>query len=176
MEITLIAAQSLDGFITRHDQPGTEFTSAADRAHFPAVLAGYDASIMGGETYRISRDFIRQKLATRRRVVVTRDPARWAADHVPDRLEFTSDSPTDIVRRLRAQGHRQCALLGGSQIHSLFLDSGLVDRLLLSVEPRLFGSGTPLLHRAADPGLSLEKYERLYGSDTLLLTYRVRKT
>jgi dihydrofolate reductase len=34
MRLTLIAAQSLDGFITRHDTPGSDFVSDADRAFF----------------------------------------------------------------------------------------------------------------------------------------------
>ena len=53
MQLVLIAAQSLDGFITRHDEPGTAFTSPADQTHFRTVLQNFDCSVMGAETYRV---------------------------------------------------------------------------------------------------------------------------
>ncbi len=174
MEVTLIAAQSLDGFITRHDEPGTAFTSAADKTHFAATLARFDASVMGGETYRVARSVIRSRLtAARRRLVLTRNPGAYAGDAVPGQLEFTSASPLELVRQLASQGHRRCALLGGAQVHRLFLAAGCVDFLELSVEPRIFGSGVPLVGGRLDLHLTLDRHERIAQSDTLLLTYRV---
>jgi dihydrofolate reductase len=174
MEVTLIAAQSLDGFITRHDEPGTAFTSAADKKHFATTLARFDASIMGGETYRVARNVIRSRLtAARRRLVLTRSPESHAGDVVPGQLEFTSSSPQELVHQLKSQGHRRCALLGGAQVHRLFLAAGCVDFLELSVEPRIFGSGVPLAAGTLDLRLTLLRHERISQSDTLLLTYRV---
>lgn len=176
MNVTLLAAHSLDGFITKHAQPGTAFTSAADKAHFPAVLRDFDCSIMGGETYRVSREFIQSHLtASRRRVVLTRTPDRYQADARERTLEFTADSPAAVLARLQSLGHRRCALLGGSRIHSLFLDAKLVDELWLTVEPCLFGRGTPFLAEQADLALELISHERLTHSDSLLLRYRVQR-
>jgi dihydrofolate reductase len=174
MELCLIAAASLDGFITRHGVPGTAFTSPADKAHFSATLAGYDASIMGAETYRVARDVIRSRLTSRRlRLVLTRDVRRWETEVVPGQLEFTSEAPDALVSRLRAAGFRRCALLGGAQVHRLFFQHGLVDRVEVSVEPRLFGSGTGLVDAPTDVRLALEGHERLGESDTVVLRYRV---
>jgi len=173
MRIVLIAAQSLDGFITRHDESGTAFTSPEDKAHFRAVLASFDACIFGAETYRVSRDFIRDRFpAHPLRVVLTRSPERFAADALPGALEFTSAAPAAVADDLCGRGLRQCALLGGSQAHSLFLDAGLVDEIWLTVEPVLFGGGTPLLAHHADRRLELQSIERL-GAHTMLLKYRV---
>ncbi|MBL9207060.1 MAG: dihydrofolate reductase family protein [Opitutaceae bacterium] len=176
MEVTLIAAQSLDGFITKHDVPGTSFTSAADKKHFAATLARFDASIMGGETYRVARSFLRSRLtAARRRMVVTRTPAAFSEDAVPGQLEFTQASAREIVDDLARRGHRHCALLGGAQMHRLFLAAGCVDRIELSLEPRLFGAGVPLLGGALDVSLTLLGCERIENSNTLLATYRVER-
>ena len=173
MRIVLIAAQSLDGFITRHDEPGTAFTSPEDKAHFRAALAGFDACLFGAETYRVSRVFIRAQFpAHPLRIVLTRAPARFAADAAPGELEFTSAAPAAVADDLRARGIRQCALLGGSHAHSLFLEAGLVDEIWLTVEPLLFGGGTPLLARRASLRLELQSVERL-GEHPLLLKYRV---
>ncbi len=171
MRIVLIAAQSIDGFITRHGEPGAGFTSPEDKAHFRAALAEFDACLFGAETYRVSRTFIRAQFpGNPLRIVLTRSPARFAAEAVLGGLEFTSAPPTEIVDDLRRRGRTRCALLGGSQVHSLFIEAGLVDELWLTVEPLLFGSGTPLLAARADARLELDSADHL-GPHTLLLKY-----
>jgi dihydrofolate reductase len=175
MLIVLIAAQSLDGYITRHAEPGTAFTSPEDKAYFAGALAGFDAAVFGGVTYRVSRDAIRAGLPRPPlRLVMTRTPAAYAAEGLPGALEFTADPPATVVAALAARGFRRCALLGGSQVHSAFLAAGLVDEVWLTVEPVLFGGGTPLLAAAAEVRLALRSTERL-GENTLLLKYDVRR-
>jgi dihydrofolate reductase len=94
MHLVLIAAQSLDGFITKHAEPGTAFTSPEDKAYFRKIVAGFDVCLFGGETYRVSRDFIRDRLpGAALRVVMTRSPERYAADGIAGgderRFEFS---------------------------------------------------------------------------------------
>lgn len=177
MRVTLIAAQSLDGFITRHDEPGTAFTSADDKAYFSQVLQQFDCSICGSATYRESRDAMRRNLGnhSRRRVVLTRDPSAYAADVVPDRLEFSAEPPLELCERLRKSQHRECALLGGAVAHQLFLAANCVDALWITVEPRIFGRGTPLVRGPVDIALQLEAVERFPNGDTLLLKYRTHR-
>ncbi len=175
MEMVLIAAQSLDGFITRHDTPGAGFTSAEDKAWFPRVLQEFDASVLGGATYRAERShFLTNRTPGRRRVVLTRQPEVFSADALAGVLEFTAEPPAALVRRLAAAGHRRCALLGGGEIHRLFLEAGLVDQLWITVEPRLFGSGTPLVGGRVDIALRWLSSESLGGS-TQLLRYAVQR-
>ncbi len=175
MQIFLIAAQSVDGFITRHDIPGSGFSSPEDKTYFTRTLASCDCSVMGGETYRVSRDFILPRLTKARlRVVLTRRAGHYASEAQPGALEFTSQSAPEIVADLEKREYRRCALLGGSQIYGLFMEAGLVDELWLTIEPRLFGSGTPLLAKRIDSQLELMSNERL-GTNTLLLKYSVLK-
>ena len=178
MQLVLIAAQSLDGFITRHDEPGTAFTSPADQTHFRTVLQNFDCSVMGAETYRVARNFIRARLTpTRRRIVVTRDPARYGAEAVAGQLEFTAaaSGPAALCATLAAEGHRRCAVLGGATLHDWFLAASLVDELWLTLEPRLFGQGTPFLREAHDLTLSLIDVQTLGASGTLLVCYRAHR-
>jgi dihydrofolate reductase len=175
MDTVLIAVISLDGCLTRHDDPGaTGWASPADQAHFRAALAASDVFIMGSATYRDARDSIRANLkAEHRRIILSRSPAKFADDAVPGKLEFTSEDPRDLIARMRADGHRRCAVLGGGEVYNLFLGSGVVDELQLTLEPRVFGVGTRLAGTATpiDPTLSLVKVDHL-SDDTLLLTYR----
>lgn len=173
MRVTLIAVQSLDGFITKHATTGSDFASPADQAHLRSVLAGFDCSVMGAETYRTAREQIRERLTSPRlRTVMTRAPQSFADDTIPGRLEFSASPPAQLLAALRARGFCQCALLGGSQIHSLFLNEHRVDELWLTIEPVLFGRGTPLLAHATDTRLRFLSEEKL-TSDTLLLKYQV---
>lgn len=175
MRLILIAAQSLDGFITRHDMPGSEFASDADRAFFRVALRGFDCCVMGSAAYLAARDAIRSAVMPERvRVVLTRSPERFASDTIPGKLEFSCAAPTRLVADFTARGLKNCAILGGAQIHSLFLEAGLVDELWLTIEPLLFGGGTPLLSRRANVQLALLACEKL-SPDTLLLKYRVGK-
>lgn len=175
MRLILIAAQSLDGYITRHDVPGSAFASPADRDFFHRALQGFDSCVMGAETYRTARDPIRKGLMPDRlRIVVTRDPKAFAADTIPGKLEFFSLAPAEIAAVLRQRGCATTALLGGAQIHSLFLEAKLVDELWLTIEPVLFGGGTPLVARQTDIPLELLSQTSL-SPQTLLLKYRIKK-
>jgi riboflavin biosynthesis pyrimidine reductase len=175
MRIVLVATQSLDGFITKHGQPGTAFTSQEDKTHFREMVAGFDAGVLGGETYRIYREAIRARLpGSKLRVVMTRSPDSHATEAVPGMLEFTSATPAILAAGLRSRGFSQCVLLGGSHVHSLFLAAGLVDEVWLTIEPVLFGAGTPLLAQPADLRLKVHTIERL-GTSALLAKYHVLK-
>jgi dihydrofolate reductase len=173
MRVILIAAQSLDGFITKHDTPGSDFASPADQAHLRTALSDFDCSIMGAETYRTARTQIRERMTSPRlRIVLTRSPENFTADTAPGRLEFASAAPQQLLAELNTRGLHRCALLGGAQIHSLFLAAGLIDELWLTIEPALFGHGTRLLANTTDTRLRLLSEQKLAAS-TLLLKYEV---
>ncbi|HEY5550535.1 MAG TPA: dihydrofolate reductase family protein [Opitutaceae bacterium] len=175
MRVVLIAAQSLDGFLAKHDKPGTDFTSEADRAWFPACLRGFGACVMGSATWRTARaEILAAPYSDRRRIVMTRDPAAFAGDAQPGRIEFTAETATALAARLRKDGIERCALLGGGVINGLFLSVGLVDELWVTVEPLLFGKGRPLAEGMVDVVMTLADVARL-GRDTLLLKYTVKR-
>jgi dihydrofolate reductase len=173
MQVTLIAAQSLDGMITRHDEPGSSFTSAADKEHFCNAMREFDCRVMGAETYRVWRERTRKAAsAARPYTIMTRDPARFAAEAVRGNLEFSDAAPAAVLHDFATRGYSRCALLGGAKINALFLKAGLVNSLWITVEPLLFGRGTPLLGSEVDLKLKLIS-SQLLSPDTLLLKYQV---
>jgi dihydrofolate reductase len=174
MRVILIVAQSLDGFIARHDEPGVNWTSPADKTWFRQCLSPFDAQVMARKTYETVRDHIQGNQGPGPlRIVMTRRPQDYPKDHQPGKLEFTSDAASAIVDRLRAGGCSACALLGGSSAHDAFLAAGEVDEIWVTLEPRLFGQGTPIVAARQDRTLTLLTSERLPDSDSLLLKYRV---
>lgn len=173
MHVVLIAAQSLDGYITRHEEPGTAFTSPEDKQHFSRALRDFDCRVMGSTTYKSLRESV-QKMARagNSHLILTRKPNGYAAEAIPGALQFTSDTPREVVDSLAREGHKRCALLGGGLMHALFLRAQLVNELWITIEPRLFGSGTHLAQQPLDVGLRLKSHENL-SADTLLLKYDV---
>jgi dihydrofolate reductase len=174
MRVTLIAAQSLDGYITRHDQPGSAFSSPADHTFFRASLRAFDCCAMGRSTYEASREGLRLGTRSWRRVVLTHTPEKHAAAAVAGELEFTAATPKELVTSLRAEGRKACALLGGGQINGRFFAAGLVDEVWLTLEPRLFGGGTALLTGPTDIRLRLLTHEPLEGG-ALVVKYAVER-
>ena len=175
MHVALIAVQSLDGCITRHDQGGAGgWASPEDQQHFRQELAGCDCAVFGAGTYRADRALIRPRLRPDLlRLVMTRRPtaAELVADAVPGQLEFTDRAPDQLLAELDRRGRRRCALLGGEQVYGRFLRYDLVDELVLTVEPLLFGSGRRLVAEPIERRFELADVDRLNRS-TLLLRYR----
>jgi len=172
MEIVGFAVISLDGRLTRHDEDGVTFASAEDQAHFHAALAGCDASVMGRATFDTAREAILGSLSPGRcRTVMTRRPERYGELQREGVLEFTDLAPERLVEALARRGYERVALLGGAQVYGAFAAADLVDEWQVTVEPRLFGAGTPLLAARTDRRLVLADHRRLNAS-TLLLRYR----
>jgi len=178
MRVILIAAQSLDGRITFHETSGAAFASEADRLFFREALAGFDCSVMGGGTFRVSEKRIRERAADGRLLVIMTGKASEGGGAFEGRegvVEFSSASPGKVIAGLRARGMKRCALLGGGRIYGAFLAAGLVDEVWLTLEPRIFGAGVPLAGGVAlDTRLKLLSSERLSAS-TLLLKYEVAR-
>lgn len=183
MHVVLFAAQSLDGRITRHSESGDAFTSPADKAWFRETIRACDACVMGSATYEQSRARMRpDAFPGLRRVVWTRRPAAYAAEVVPGALEFTAETPAETVARLRADGRRRCALLGGGRVNVAWLAAGLVDEACVTIESLIFGYGVPLAGDATSPSsvpldvrMDLLEAKPLAEGGPLLLRYAVRK-
>jgi riboflavin biosynthesis pyrimidine reductase len=178
MHVVLLAAQSLDGRITRGALAGDAFTSEADKAYFRTALRECDACVMGAATYEQTKDRLRPDgVPGLRRVVRTRKPEARAAEAVAGVLEFSAETPAGIVARLRADGRRRCALLGGGWTNGEFFRAGLVDEVCVTVESWIFRSGTPLSAGAdaAEVKLELLDAKVLAAGGPVLLRYAVKK-
>lgn len=177
MHITLMMVSTVNGKITRGNEPDvTAWTSLEDKALFMTMKKEYTLLVMGSSSYLANKERI--KLSNDiLRVVLTRDPKKYAADHMVDQLEFTNLSPKELVENLSSRGHNEMLLLGGAEINALFLKENLVDELHLTIEPHLFGRGKNLI--ATDDiavQLQLTSVEKLNDSGTLHAIYQVIKS
>lgn len=174
MTTILAAVVSADGKITRGSRPDvSEWTSAADKKHFARLVEESDAIVMGRQTYAAARK--NMKLSPKRlRIVITRNPGKYRKSEVPCQLEFSNDSPRAIVRRFSRQGRRRVLVAGGAEVNALFLKANLVQRIELTVEPKIFGAGKSVVSPVTmTKNLRLISVCRLNRKGTLLLRYKI---
>jgi dihydrofolate reductase len=173
MKAIAIAAQSLDGYITKHETEGTSFTSKEDQVHFRNVLKTFDCSLFGARTFEASKTGILKNLnAERLRVVWTRTPEKFAGYEQKESLEFYAGDLKDLFATLETRGKTRCAILGGTSVYTECIKQHLVDELWLTLEPVAFGSGKKFVEGQLDTRFELLGVENL-SRDTLLLKYKV---
>lgn len=166
MKVTLIAAISADGKIAeRTDQSSMDWTSKEDKQFFVEKTKEAGTLVMGRKTFAT----INKGLKGRRIIVLTRDPSKELP--IPG-VEFTSEEPVALVRRLENEGVAELVLGGGASVYGQFLNAGLVTEVYLTVEPFLFGGGVPLAQGFDRVALKLESVQQL-NSQTILLHYAV---
>jgi dihydrofolate reductase len=169
-----IAVLSLDGCLTRHEEPGTAFASEADHEFFRAALQTFDCSIAGRLTYEAGRESIlRRREGPRLQMVLTSTPARFAADALPGHLEFRDADTKAVAGELARRGRSRCALLGGARLYTEACAHDLLDELWITLEPVAFGTGGRMFEGRLDVRFDLANVEALSGG-TLLLKYRRR--
>lgn len=83
---------------------------------------------------------------------------------------FTDAEPREIRALLEARRHTEAVIIGGTATVDAFMDAGLVDELILVVEPVLFGRGRPLLSRDLDRRLALLDVKQV-NQNTVQLHY-----
>ena len=174
MKITMVMLMSLDGKTTRGNEADVRaWASAEDQAYFTSLIQQSRLIIMGRETYDAVKTHIRLS-SDKLRVVLTRRPELYESKAVAGQLEFSTDTPTELMQKLEKRGFQELLLLGGSTTNAAFFQVELVDELYLTIEPTMFGSGKSLVHeQVSDISLQLISVKQLNERGTLLLIYKI---
>lgn len=176
MKVTLAMVVSLDGRITDSALAGPAiWASPEDQTEFRAQIEAHDCIVMGSSTYEAARAIIKPK-ADKPRTILTRQPEKYAAEVQPG-LAFSSDPPGAVIAQAKEAGRQSLLLVGGAKTNARFLDQGLVDEILVTVEPKIFGAGihfTDALQNNVQ--LQLLSCKQLNPQGTLLLHYLIQKT
>lgn len=180
MKIILIDVSSLDGKLTKWKGNDIyEWSSREDFMHFQKVKEENNLLVMGSGTFEKVKDIESAGLRPekeRLRIIMTGKPERFNSFVVPDQMEFTDEKPQELVKRLESKGYKQMLLVSGGKVATSFFKEQLIDELWLTIEPKIFGSGEPLVQEGCfDINLQLKSYEKLNTQGTLLLKYQVIK-
>lgn len=174
MKVIMVMVATVNGKITKGNNPHVrKWTSREDQEYFSSLLKKNNLLVMGSKTYEGARRHI--KLGRKQlKIVLTRRPSKYRAEVVPGKLEFSSERPAQLIKRLESKGFGQILLLGGGITNALFLKEGLVDELYVTLEPKIFGRGKALIgEKELEVFLELVKIKRLNQKGTLLLRYKV---
>lgn len=168
--------QSINGKITFGDDPNIyKWTSKEDQDFFFSLLKKHRLIIMGSKTYLAAKERIKPTL-DRRRIILTSRPEAYTSEQVAGQIEFSSESPKELITRLSKEGFETVLLVGGGEINRAFLEENLVDELYLTLEPRIFGRGNSVFAEGDfEHVLQLLASTKLNDKGTLLLHYLVMK-
>jgi len=157
----IIAAVSADGFIAKDENHPAYWTSKEDKARFIEITKRAGAVVMGSTTYQT----LKRPLADRLNIVYSRKSTFEGA-------ETTQAEPKQLLKDLEARGYNEVAICGGSYIYTLFLKAHCVDKIYLTVEPKLFGVGINIFNETVNFDLKLISSEAT-ESGSVLLEYDV---
>ena len=171
MKTIIYLAASANGLIS-NDRNVPDWLSPQYGHGFMSISQRTKAVIMGKTSYNIlAPDYLPLK-EEGSLVVLTHDTK---AIPPQSNVFFTSDSPEKIIAQLAAKGHTEAVIIGGTQTVSEFVKAGLVNELILVVEPVLFGKGLPLLKDVEfEYKLSLLDMKKL-NDNTVQLHYQIRE-
>jgi dihydrofolate reductase len=146
-QVAYYIAVTADGFIARKDGSVDGFLSEGH--HIPDYLNSlrdYDTVLMGRHTYEFG---YRYGLTPGLSVPTYAHMMQYVfsqsmPDYTQEWLRVIREDPAAFVKRLKAESGGSIYLCGGSQLATYLLRHHLIDRLILKVNPVLFGEGIPL--------------------------------
>jgi dihydrofolate reductase len=164
-------ASSLDGFIADEADGFALFPpSGAHVDDYVASFAEYGVCLMGRRTYDIGRAVgvtspypMMQQIVFSRTLATSPDPA----------VELVRSDPAARVRALKAEAGKPIYLCGGGELAKQLFEAGLVDELLLKLNPILLGRGKPLFGAGVRSDRLRFVDQKTYPSGVLRLRYQV---
>lgn len=161
MKCFIIAAVTADGFIAKDEKHPAFWTNKEDKKRFVELTKRAGVVVMGSNTYQT----LPRPLQERVNIVYSKTKKFEGA-------EVTQKDPIDLLAELKERGFKEVAVCGGSQIYTMFMKAGVVDRIFLTVEPLLFGSGITLFRESFNKPLTLVSATQ-GENGSLLLEYAV---
>ncbi|MCH9648802.1 MAG: dihydrofolate reductase family protein [Deltaproteobacteria bacterium] len=169
--LTYYIAASLDGFIA-HDDGSFGGFSWDDEvvSDFLADLGSFGTVLMGRKTYEVGlREGKTSPYPAMRQVVFSRTMQKSPDEAV----EIVGGEIVEFVQLLKAKVDKPIWLCGGAEVASALMGAGLVDSVVVKLNPVLFGSGIPLFHDVVDQTALELKATKVYDCGVVLLRYAV---
>lgn len=189
-ELVYYVASTLDGFIAQADGAFDRFPwddeyvaylSATFPETFPVHLRAdeairennrwFDAVLMGRKTYEVGlREGISSPYPTLDQFVFSRSLQSVADESV----ELVGSDAAAKVKALKQDEGLAIWLCGGAVLAGSLLKVGLIDRLILKLNPVIFGTGIPLFADVANtPRVALDE-QKAFASGHFILHYSVQ--
>ncbi len=159
-------AMTLDGKIAKTSDHFPDWTSKEDKKLFQKVSREAGVVIMGDKTFATFPSPLKDRL----NVVFTLEENPKPQEGV----KWVKGEPEKVLEELEEEGYKSVILGGGSFINGMFLEGKLVDEIIITVEPKIFGDGLGLFKGDFDVDLKLKSVEKI-NDDAVVLRYEVLK-
>lgn len=171
MKLILMMATTVDGIIAKTKDQKTDWTTAADKKAFVAETKKHGVIIMGAATF----ETVGKPLPGRLNLILSSTPEKYKAREIAGILEFVKMPPAEVIKMLEKRGFTSAVLGGGARTNAAFLKANLVDEILITLEPKIFGVGINFTE-GEDLDLNLELIEaKPIGDNAVQLRYKVKK-
>lgn len=161
--VTLMMAMTVDGKIAKDKTQFADWTSREDKKLFVEISKSHGVVMMGENTFKTFPAPLKERL----NVVFSE------TEHEPQEgVKWVKGEPEKVLEELEGLGYKSALLGGGAFLNSLFLERKLISEIVLTVEPKIFGTGLSLFNRDLNANLKLLEIKNL-NEDTLMLRYRV---
>lgn len=161
-KVSLFIATSLDGFIARKNG-GIDWLFHGDYG-YKKFYSSVDTVVMGRKTYELAKKLEKEPFKSKRIVVFTRRTVKGT--------EFSRD-PASTLRKLARGNGKRIWLVGGGKIARVLMNAKMIDELIISVHPRILGSGIPLFEGMRETKLKHVK-TKAFKSGLVQITYVVK--
>jgi len=171
-ELCYYVASTLDGYIAHEDGTFDGFQWDDEVvSDFMEDLESFGTVLMGRKTYDVGlKEGKTSPYPSMRQVLFSRtlksspDPA----------VELVNGKITEFVKSLKVYADRPIWLCGGAEIASTLMNAGLIDRVVVKLNPVIFGGGIQLTSALGNRvPIELEN-TKVYGCGILKLTYQIR--
>lgn len=164
-------ALTLDGFIAHEDGSFDGFPhDEAVVADFFESFNWFDVVLMGRKTYEVG---VAQGVTSPYPMMRQYVFSRTMAESPDPAVTLVSENAVQMVRALKEEDGRPIWLCGGAVLATTLFQAGLIDEIIVKLNPVLFGKGIPLFTETLRPTM-LELYEQKgYEQGTQLLRYKV---
>ena len=165
-------AITLDGFIAHTDHTVHGFVDEGEHVtdYFASLKNDYDIVLMGRRTYEFGFQFgVTNPYPWLRQYVISHSMAES-----PDaNVELVTQNISQFVRELKDEEGKDIYLCGGGNLAASLLEEGLIDELVVKLNPVVFGTGIPLFSGTAKQAALELSSSKTYENGVMLLTYKV---
>jgi len=163
-------ACSADGFIAHRDGSLDGFPDGDHVADFLRTYDWFDTVLMGRKTYEVAlREGVTNPYPQMRQYLFSRTMQQTPDENV----HLISDDAQQLVTRLKQEDGKAIWLCGGAELAGTIFCAGLIDEVILKVNPLLLGTGIPQFAGAIEQTrLHLTECKR-YESGVVRLRYDV---
>jgi dihydrofolate reductase len=89
-----------------------------------------------------------------------------------ENVKWVSGEPENVLKELEGMGYKSALLGGGCYLNTLFLGKKLIDEIILTIEPKIFGDGLGLFGNDFNINLKLMELKKI-NDNSIMIKYKV---